>query len=301
VSEIAVQHSLTPARLWWNATRPATLTASVSPVLAGTAAAAHEQGARLWPAVGALLVALCMQLGVNYANDYSDYRRGADTPARLGPPRAASSGLVPPGQVRLAALAAFGAAAAIGLVLSLATDWRLIAVGGACILAGWLYTGGPVPYGYFGLGEVFAFTFFGLVAATGTAYVQELRLSWTAVLAGVATGLFAVAILALNNLRDLDSDRGAGKVTLAVRMGRPPVRALIAAALAGAFLVPVVAFGFRLADWPVLLPLLASPLALRPLRLSANVGGGPLVRALKSVAQLELVFALLWTAGLLWR
>src|SRR5579884_2388566 len=169
-------------RVWWLATRPATLAASVSPVLAGTAVAVHDGRVRSWAALTALLVALAMQVGVNYANDYSDHVRGADR-RRRGPLRAASSGLVPPGQVKAAALAAFGLAAAAGLALALATDWRLLPVGALAVVAAWTYTGGPWPYGYRGLGEVFVFAFFGLFATAGTVYVEALRVppaAWAA-------------------------------------------------------------------------------------------------------------------------
>ncbi|HEV3232485.1 MAG TPA: 1,4-dihydroxy-2-naphthoate octaprenyltransferase, partial [Candidatus Dormibacteraeota bacterium] len=166
----------TPRTVWWHASRPATLAASVSPVLVGVSIAVHDGRVRTWPLLAALLVALTLQLGVNYANDYSDFRRGADTERRIGPIRAAASGLVPPGQVRAAALAAFGLAGLVGLALSLAVDWRLLPVGAACIAAGWLYTGGPRPYGYLGLGEAFVFVFFGLVATCGTVYVSEGRI-----------------------------------------------------------------------------------------------------------------------------
>ena len=170
-------------RVWWSAVRPATLAASVAPVLAGTAVAIHEGGARWGAGIAALIVALAMQLGVNFANDYSDHVRGADA-ARVGPVRAASSGIVSPRQVRWAAIAAFSVAAIAGVALSLAVDWRLLLVGAACLLAGWLYTGGPRPYGYLGLGEVFVFVFFGLVATVGTAYVETGRVTTLAVLMG---------------------------------------------------------------------------------------------------------------------
>jgi 1,4-dihydroxy-2-naphthoate octaprenyltransferase len=175
--------SLKPAQVWWSAVRPATLAASVAPVLAGSAVAIHGGGARWAAGLGALAVALGMQLGVNFANDYSDFVRGADT-KRVGPVRAASSGVVDPELVRIAALAAFGAAGLVGLALSLAVDWRLIFVGVASVLAGWLYTGGPRPYGYLGLGEVFVFIFFGLVATVGTVYVETSRITPLAVLSG---------------------------------------------------------------------------------------------------------------------
>jgi len=262
----------------------------VSPVLVGTAAAVHEGGARLLPGLAALLVAIAMQLGVNYANDYSDFVRGADTPRRRGPVRAAASGLVAPASVRNAAIAAFGVAAVAGLVLSLAVDWRLLIAGGLAVAAGWLYTGGPRPYGYLGLGEVFVFVFFGLFATLGTTYVEAGRVGLPAWLGGIATGCLACAILVLNNLRDVETDAEAGKRTLAVRLGPRRTRVLLAALLVAAFLA---ALGVRG------LPLLAAPLALYVYRLSAGRDARVLVGALKRCAELEVTFALLWVVGVL--
>ncbi|HEX6349828.1 MAG TPA: 1,4-dihydroxy-2-naphthoate polyprenyltransferase [Candidatus Dormibacteraeota bacterium] len=281
---------MTPARVWWLAARPATLAASVSPVLVGTSVAVQQGGARWLPSLAALVVALAMQVGVNYANDYSDFQRGADTPRRRGPVRAAASGLVRPAAVRTAALAAFGVAAAVGLVLSLAVDWRLLIVGVLAVAAGWLYTGGPRPYGYLGLGEVFVFVFFGLFATCGTVYVESLRVGPTAWAGGVATGCLACAILVLNNLRDVETDLVAGKRTLAVRLGPERTRVLLAALLAVAFAAGLAARG---------LPLLASPLALYVWRLSGSYEAPVLVGALKRCAELEVWFALLWTLGVL--
>src|ERR1700682_781376 len=164
---------MSPARVWWVAVRPATLAASVAPVLAGTAIAVHEGGARPGAGIAALVVAVAMQIGVNFANDYSDFIRGADTPQRVGPIRAAASGVVEPEHVKWAAIASFFVAAIAGVALSVTTDWRLLPVGAACLLAAWLYTGGPRPYGYIGLGELFVFIFFGLVETAGPASVEE--------------------------------------------------------------------------------------------------------------------------------
>src|SRR5205809_5006828 len=204
------------SRVWWSALRPATLAASVAPVLAGTAVAIHERElTKPWAGLLALVVALAMQVGVNLANDYSDHVRGADS-QRVGPPRAASSGVISPQRVRWAAIVAFGVAALAGLWLSLAVDWRLLVVGATCLLAGWLYTGGPRPYGYLGLGEVFVFVFFGLVATLGTYYVETARLTPLPItlLMSCAMGFLATAILVLNNLRDIATDLAAGKRTL---------------------------------------------------------------------------------------
>jgi 1,4-dihydroxy-2-naphthoate polyprenyltransferase len=279
--------------------RPATLAASVGAVLAGTAAAVAAGGASLWAGLGALAVGLGMQLGVNFANDYSDFLRGADA-QRVGPVRAASSGVVPPGQVRSAAAGAFGVAALAGLALSVAVDWRLLLVGAACILAGWLYTGGPRPYGYLGLGEVFVFVFFGLVATAGTEYVETGRITALAVVAGCGTGFLATAILVLNNLRDIDTDRAAGKRTLATRIGRDGTRWLLVGLVCAAFAVPIVIFVTRLASVTVMAMHFGIPIASVPVRTAFTVTAPPaLVRALKRMAMAELAYALLFTLGIL--
>ncbi|HLQ16914.1 MAG TPA: 1,4-dihydroxy-2-naphthoate polyprenyltransferase [Candidatus Eisenbacteria bacterium] len=297
---IATAAALTPARVWWSAVRPATLAASVAPVLAGTAIAVHEGGPRLGAGLLAVVVGVAMQIGVNFANDYSDFARGADSPRRIGPIRAASSGVVRPDHVRLAAIAAFGVAAVAGLILSLSTDWRLLVAGAACLLAGWLYTGGPRPYGYLGLGEVFVFLFFGLVATVGTVYVETLRITPLAILIGSAMGCIATAILVLNNLRDIDTDAAAGKRTLATRIGRPRTRVLLVALICVAFAIPLVVVFLKLASVTVLLVVLALPIAVVPARIAyATVAGPPLVRALKRMAIAELAFALLFAVGLL--
>jgi 1,4-dihydroxy-2-naphthoate polyprenyltransferase len=292
--------SPSPARVWWLAVRPATLAASVAPVLAGTAVAVHEGGARPWAGIAALVVALAMQIGVNFANDYSDFVRGADSPRRVGPLRAASSGIVAPERVKWAAIAAFGAAGATGLVLSLVTDWRLLLVGLACLLAGWLYTGGPRPYGYLGLGEVFVFVFFGLVATAGTVYVEELRVTGLAILVGCGLGLLATGILVLNNVRDIETDAAAGKRTLAMRIGKGPTLVLLSVLVTAAFVFPVVIFVWRLAGGTVLLAELAIPIAALPVMTGARARrASELVRALKRMAVAELAYALLLSVGLL--
>jgi 1,4-dihydroxy-2-naphthoate polyprenyltransferase len=297
---IATAHALTPIRVWWSAVRPATLAASVAPVLAGTAIAVHEGGPRLGAGLLALLVGVAMQVGVNFANDYSDHLRGADSPRRVGPVRAASSGVVPPEAVRRAALAAFGVAAVAGLVLSLATDWRLVLVGVACLLAGWLYTGGPRPYGYLGLGEVFVFLFFGLVATVGTVYVETLRVTPLAILIACAMGCFATAILVLNNLRDLETDLAAGKLTLATRIGRERTRLLLLGLMCVAFAIPIAAAVVGLSPVAAMLILFAVPIAALPVRTAFTTPGAPpLVRALKRMAMAELAYALLFSGGLL--
>jgi 1,4-dihydroxy-2-naphthoate octaprenyltransferase len=296
---IATATTLTPTRVWWSAVRPATLAASVAPVLAGTAIAVHDGGPRLGAGLLALLVGVAMQLGVNFANDYSDHVRGADK-ARVGPVRAASSGIVQPDHVKRAAIAAFAVAALAGLLLSVITDPRLLLVGAGCLLAGWLYTGGPRPYGYLGLGEVFVFLFFGLVATVGTVFVETLRVTPLAILAGCAMGCLATAILVLNNLRDLETDRAAGKRTLATRIGRGPTLILLLVLVCVAFAVPIVVFTTKLAAVTVMAVHFAIPIAAAPVRTAFATTAAPaLVRALKRMAVAELTYALLLTLGLL--
>src|SRR5213080_1930447 len=286
-------------RVWWSAVRPATLAASVAPVLAGTAVAIHQGGARWGAGIAALVVALAMQLGVNFANDYSDHVRGADA-SRVGPLRAASSGVVSPEKVRWAAIASFALAAIVGVALSLAVDWRLLFVGAACLLAGWLYTGGPRPYGYLGLGEVFVFVFFGLVATVGTAYVETGRVTTLAVLMGCGVGFMATAILVLNNLRDIDTDTAAGKRTLATRIGRRPTRVLLLGLVCAAFAVPIVIFTTGLAGVTVMAMHVGIPIASMPVRTAFATTAAPqLVAALKRMAAAELAYALLFTLGIL--
>jgi 1,4-dihydroxy-2-naphthoate octaprenyltransferase len=202
------------------AARPRTLPAAVAPVLVGTALAGAEGEFRPLAFVAALIGSVFIQIGTNLSNDYSDARRGADTEERLGPVRVTAGGLVPPRKVLVATWLAFGIAVAAGAYLIALVGWELLAIGAASILAGVLYTGGPRPYGYEGLGEVFVFTFFGLVAVAGSYYVQTEDLTTLSVAIGVPVGLLAAAILMVNNIRDIDTDRRAGKRTLAVRLGR---------------------------------------------------------------------------------
>lgn len=260
-------------------------------MLVGTAIGIHRGGASPGAGLAALVVGLGMQLGVNFANDYSDFVRGADA-ARVGPLRASSSGVVAPEHVRLAAFGAFGVAALAGVALSVSVDWRLLIAGSACLLAGWLYTGGPRPYGYLGLGELFVFVFFGLIATAGTAYVETGRITPLALLMGCGTGFLATAILVLNNLRDIDTDRAAGKRTLATRIGRERTRWLLVVLVCAAFAVTLIA--------RVITPLLAIPLAFIAVRTAFSTTSPPLlVQSLKQMASTELVYALLFALGVL--
>jgi 1,4-dihydroxy-2-naphthoate octaprenyltransferase len=273
--------------------RPRTLPAAIVPVLVGTGVAAGDGRFVAWRAAFALVVAVAVQVGTNYANDYSDGVRGTDD-VRVGPVRLVAAGLAPPAAVKRAAVASFAVAAAAGLVLAVAVSWWLVPVGAACIAAGWLYTGGPRPYGYAGLGEVFVFVFFGLVATAGTAYVQEARLTSTMVLAGVPVGLLATALLVVNNLRDIPTDSVAGKRTLAVRVGDRATRTLYLALVAAGLVV-----GSVLALPASLAVLLATPLALAPCRVVAAGGRGPaLIAVLQGTARVHLVAGVLLAVAL---
>ena len=280
------------AAQWVEGARPRTLPAAVAPVLAGTAVAVHEEAAD-WPrAALALLVALALQVGVNYANDYSDGVRGTDAD-RVGPLRLVGSGAAPPAAVKAAAFGAFGVAAAAGLVLAAVTAWWLVAVGALCIVAAWSYTGGSRPYGYAGLGEVSVFVFFGLVAVGGTAYVQTGTLQWATLYAATGTGALACAILVANNLRDVPTDAVVGKRTLAVRLGEPRTRGLYAL-LVGAALVSLVGVALATDRWA----LLGLAFLLPAVRAVRQVTSGARGRDLVPVLQLTGVAELLYGAGL---
>ena len=321
---------------WVQGARPRTLPAAVAPVLVGTGVAAYQREIGWTRALLALVVALALQVGVNYANDYSDGVRGTDA-VRVGPVRLVGQQLAPPRRVLAAALAGFAVAAAAGLVLVVLTQvWWLLAVGVLAILAAWFYTGGPRPYGYAGLGEAFVFVFFGVVATAGTAYVQLEHLTWLALVLSVGVGLLAVAILVANNLRDIPGDTEHGKRTLAVRLGDAGTRRLYVGCLGGAYAVAAVvgalgllgvdgagrvgsedlsgwsAYGTlpgampdwlaRYPAWPAgaLLALLSLPLAV-PLvaRVRSGAAGRDLVPVLAGTGRLALVYAITLTAGLL--
>jgi 1,4-dihydroxy-2-naphthoate octaprenyltransferase len=282
----------TPAH-WLAGARPRTLPAAVSPVLAGTAVAVYDDAAVWWKALLALVVALALQVGVNYANDYSDGIRGTDAD-RVGPMRLVGSGTASPGAVRRAAFLAFGVAAAAGLVLAATTAWWLVAVGAACVVAAWFYTGGSKPYGYLGLGEVMVFCFFGLVAVTGTAYVQTETWRLPAWYAAVGIGALACALLVANNLRDIPTDRVAGKLTLAVRLGDDRTRGLYVMLLGLATGSPVAVA--LTTSWWALLALVAVVPAGRAARVVLGGATGP---GLIPVLQATGVAELLYGAGLL--
>ncbi len=284
------------------AARPRTLPAAIAPVLVGTAAAIEKAGEL--PRVGAFIAALIgsifIQIGTNLANDYSDAKRGADTVDRLGPVRVTAAGLVAPRSVLIATWLAFGIAVVAGIYLATVAGWVIIAVGVASIAAGVLYTGGPWPYGYAGLGELFVFLFFGLVAVNGSYYVQLEELGWFPFGLSVAVGCLATAILVVNNVRDLDTDRRAGKHTLAVRLGREGARRLYAGLVVAAYACLLGTVTSHGGAWWVLLGLLSIPFAIRPARAVLTRTDGPALNgALAGTGALLGVFSLLVSAGLL--
>ena len=286
-------------RIWVMAARIRTLPAAVAPVLVGTSLALGSGTFHPLAFVAALLGAIFIQVGTNLSNDYSDARRGADSEDRLGPVRVTAGGLVPPKQVLIATYATFGLAVLCGAYLVAVAGPELIAVGAASILAGVFYTGGPRPYGYEGLGEVFVFLFFGIVAVAGSYFVQVQELPWQAFGCAVPVGLLASAILVVNNVRDIDTDRRAGKRTLAVRLGRRRTRLLYTAMLAGAFVSAPVLWALGMSAW-LLLSWLAIPLAAKLVQtVRTRIDGPSLNGALAKTGLLQMLFCLLFSAGIL--
>jgi len=287
-------------RIWLMAARLRTLPAAIAPVLVGTALAGFQQVFHPLRLLAALLGAIFIQVGTNLSNDYSDARRGADAEDRLGPVRVTAGGLVPPRQVLIATYVSFGLAVLAGIYLIVVAGWLLLAIGVASIIAGVLYTGGPRPYGYEGLGEVFVFLFFGVVAVAGSYFVQVRQLDWEAFALSVPVGLLAAAILVVNNVRDIDSDRRAGKRTLAVRLGRERTRVMFGVMLALAFVLALATWVFGpLTPW-VALCWLAAPLAASLVRTVATHTDGPTLNgALARSGMLQLVFCVLLSAGML--
>jgi 1,4-dihydroxy-2-naphthoate octaprenyltransferase len=287
-------------RIWLMASRVRTLPASVAPVLVGTALAGYLGVFHPLRFLAALIGAVFIQVGTNLSNDYSDARRGADSEDRLGPVRVTAGGLVPPRRVLVATYVSFGVAVLAGVYLIVVAGWQLLLVGAASILAGVLYTGGPRPYGYEGLGEVFVFLFFGIVAVAGSFFVQVRHLNWEAFALAVPVGLIAAAILVVNNIRDLETDRRAGKRTLAVRLGRERTRTLYAVIVyLASVLAPVTWWFGPLQAW-MLLPWLTLPLAVDLVRTVRNrTDGTSLNGALARNGMLQLAFCTLLSAGLL--
>lgn len=289
-------------RIWLMAARPRTLPAAIAPVLVGTAAAVQWAGhLPRWGAfIAAMVGSIFIQIGTNLANDYSDAKRGADTADRLGPVRVTSAGLVTPQRVLRATWVAFAVAIACGIYLTAVAGIVILLIGALSIAAGVLYTGGPRPYGYAGLGEIFVFLFFGLVAVNGSYYVQVEQLDVLPLGLSIAVGFLSTAILVVNNVRDVETDRRAGKMTLAVRMGRQNAINLYRLLMLGAFvMLPLSIVGGDVSAWP-LIGLAAAPLAIRPTRTLATHTDGPALNGVLAATGAVLgVFSLLVSAGLL--
>lgn len=296
--ETEAQPSLSPVQIWLLAARPKTLPAAAAPVVAGTAVAIREGVFSPGPALAALFGALLIQIGTNLANDVFDYKKGADTTERLGPVRVTQAGLLEPEQVLAGMWTAFGLAALAGVYLVIVAGWPVVVIGVFSILAGIAYTGGPFPLGYNGLGDVFVFIFFGLVAVCGTYFVQAQTVSAGAVWAAVPMGLLATAILVVNNLRDIETDAKAGKRTLAVRLGAGAARLEYDLLVGGAFLCPLVmwltgnASAWVLLTW---LLILRAALLIRSIHVEK---GRVLNKALAGTGRMELEFAMLLAIGL---
>ena len=288
-------------RLWLVAARPRTLPAAIAPVLVGTALAGTEDVFKPLRFAAALVGSIFIQIGTNLANDYSDARRGADAEDRLGPVRVTAGGLMPPRRVLVGTWVAFGIAVAAGAYLAAVAGWELLIVGALSIAAGVLYTGGPRPYGYEGLGELFVFVFFGLVAVGGSYFVQTEDLRWEAVALGVPVGLLAAAILVVNNVRDIETDRRAGKRTLAVRLGRERAVKIFAAMLALAYItLPVIWWLSDDLDAWLLIPFVSLPLVPPLTHTLAHRRDGPeLNKLLADTGRVLAVFSILLAAGLL--
>ncbi len=285
-------------RPWLIAARPKTLPAAVAPVIVGTAVAIAEDGFAPLAALAAVAVALLLQIAANFANDVFDFRRGADTHERLGPARVVQQGLIAPERVLLGTGLALAASMLTGLYLVWRGGWPILVLGLLAILSAVAYTGGPAPLGYLGLGDVFVFVFFGLVAVAGTAYVQTRDLTALALLAAVPVGCFATAILVVNNLRDIDGDRVAGKRTLAVRLGVRGVRVEYILLLAVAYLCPPLLWSLGLVSGWWWLSWLSLPLAARVTLGVLQERGKMLNARLAGTARAQLLFSLLFAGSI---
>ena len=287
-----------PLAIWWIGARPRTLVAAIVPVLVG-AAWAGRNAVSIPRSLLALVVAIALQIAVNYANDYFDGVSGVDTAARVGPRRLVASGLAPPRAVAAAAIVMVCIAAVAGIVLALITTPWLIAAGALAVLALVLYSGGPRPYAAIGLGEISVFVFFGLVATGGTAFVQQDRLDASVLWLAIPVGLLACALLMVNNLRDIPTDSAVGKRTLAVRLGARRSRTLLVAVVVVALLLPSIGALVRALPWLAMLTLVTIPLAYRPLGVVRSAEGRALVPALIGITRLQLVFGVVLAGALL--
>ncbi|HEX8818389.1 MAG TPA: 1,4-dihydroxy-2-naphthoate polyprenyltransferase [Archangium sp.] len=297
----AVEAPRPTLKTWLMAARPKTLTAALVPVMVGTALAYGLGVGRWLPALAALVGAMLIQVGTNLTNDYYDFKKGADTEERLGPKRVTQSGLIAPSTVLASALLCFGLAVVTGIYLVVVGGWPIVAIGLASVLSGYAYTGGPFPLAYNGLGDVFVFVFFGLVAVPGTFYVQTLTVGPAAWWAAIPVGAIGTALLVVNNLRDETTDTKANKRTLVVRLGSTAGKAEYVLLLIAAYATPLAMWGLGLASPWVLLALLSAPVAVPPLKLVLGAKGAALNPALGGTARLQLVFGLLFSVGLFLR
>jgi len=290
-------------QLWLLAVRSPTLLAAVSPVLVGSALAIHD-GVFLWnAALAALIGAVAIQIGANLANDVFDAEKGADNAERIGPPRVVAEGLISGGTVKRATALSFFIAALAGLYLYTIAGWLILAIGVASIVAALTYVGGSRPYGYRGMGELSVFVFFGLIATSGSRFVHDQVVDVKTVVAASAVGLLITALLVVNNIRDIDTDKAAGKQTLAVKLGRQATAKLFKNLVWGAFLIIGIAVSLNQTVLPFQAGIvgIAAPMAVRPIKLVTNeTEGPPLIEALQRTARLQFVFAVLLSVGMVW-
>jgi 1,4-dihydroxy-2-naphthoate octaprenyltransferase len=301
MATIAEQPRMSPFKIWLLAARPKTLPAAAVPVIVGTGAAIGDRVFNLLPALAALIGALLIQIGTNFANDVFDHKKGADTAERLGPLRVTSAGLISSRAMFAGMWLVFGLAMLVGIYLVIVGGLPIVIIGLCSILAGIAYTGGPFPLGYNGLGDIFVFIFFGLVAVCGTYYVQALTLSATVWWAAVPVGLLATAIIVVNNLRDVKTDKTVGKKTLAVRLGVTATRAEYIGLVVLSYVVPVLMWSLGVTNAWVLLAFGSLPLVFPLVKIIMTVEGRPLNKALGGTARLELVFGILFAIGLIFK
>ncbi len=294
-----MNHKPNSLQIWWLAIRPRTLPAAASGVAMGSALAWYDGAFQWLPALAALMVALLLQIASNVANDVFDFERGADTAERMGPVRVTQAGLLTPGQVKRGLLVIISLAVLCGLYLASLRGWVVIGLGATAILCAVAYTGGPFPLGYHGLGDIFVFIFFGLAAVAGTYFVQVGSVSTAAWWMAVPIGLIVTAILVVNNLRDLENDRKAGKYTLAVRLGERGAKAEYIMCLGISYLIVPALVVMKIVPIGALLAWLSLPLAIRTLRVVFTQQGRPLNAALAGTGQTALLFSLFFWLGLL--
>lgn len=294
-----IKEKLSPVKIWIAASRPKTLPAAAAPVLAASALAWHDHYFRPGPAVACLLIALLLQIAANLANDLFDFQRGTDTPDRLGPLRVTQAGLLTPGQVKIGMAVCFTVSAFLGLYVASVSSWHILLVGILAIVAALAYSGGPLPYGYYGLGEIGVFLFFGLAAVCGTYYAQAVTLTPAVYMVAAAMGFLSTGILVVNNLRDINTDKAGGKKTLAVLLGATFTKREYFVLITLAYLIPAVLWFFFVSFPWVLLTYISLPLAFRACNHVNRLTGRELNPVLAETGRLELLFAILLSIGLI--